>query len=407
MVEKTYNIQRPPLYVYGRKNGGILFGVCKGLSVHLQINVTFIRIFMTLFAFLGAGLFLYIWLLAFIPKLPEKSDQTLVSQENSLIKPVTVQNKKDSFESNTAEYLSYGIILLLIQFNYFLNIHRYELFNGLLVLILGLLLIFFEILRKYRAEKISYKILFAPKYLLGSLAVIGSVFYLVVTQLSFAHLLENLAVSGITIATLVTLFLPLSITLFKSLVKTQYETVKEKERANIAAHLHDGVLQTLALIQKNSKDPNEVEYLARTQERDLRAWLYGHRPDEGTSVSAIIKENLSAIENTYRKNIDLIVVGDCNPNKQSYSFIGALREAVINALTHGALPVSVYVEITDEYLEFYVRDRGQGFDIENISPNRFGVRNSIMKRVENAGGKVKIKNTNGCEIHVEIPMNEE
>ncbi|QPK93848.1 PspC domain-containing protein [Actinomyces sp. zg-332] len=414
MNSENKKIKRPPLRIYSRHEGALLLGVCKGLSVHLQIDILFVRFFMVITAFTGAGIFLYIWLLIFIPKKSKGNDSFVPRQENSIVEPLTQRNNTNSFNSKSAEEFTYGFILLLCALNYVFGIDGYGIINNLLVLFIGLLLISFESLQAYRQDNFSYRIFFAPRIIVGFAVSFIAIVYFIASQFlnynrnfSINQILEIVLFLVLIIVVLIVLLVPIVVLLFKSLTKTQYENFKERERANITAHLHDGVLQTLALIQQNSTNAEEVSYLARTQERDLRAWLYGHRPEEGTSTSSIIKEQISAIEDNYRKNVELVVVGDTNPNDKAHSFISALRETTINALQHGQMPVSIYVEISSQKLEFYVRDRGKGFIVEDIPPTRLGVRNSILKRVIDNGGKVTIKNSNGCEVSVEIPLKRE
>ena len=403
------NLKRPPLYLYSKDEGGQFYGVCKGLSVHLRVDVNFVRllfIFLSLLA--GVGVFLYVWFMVFIPKkVVDKVEIKPLSQTNSISKPVTVKTSSSNvFEISSLQFFVYAIIFFLIIYNFVFAGSSTNLKSAILFFILGVSMVWFKSIIDYRKNVFSYKTIFSLEYVVGSLVSIGSVFFLLVTQSWVNDIAYTLVVSFVSVIVAIFLFLPIGIMLFKTLTDSQYEKSIEEERANIAAHLHDGVLQTLTLIQQNSTNSEEVEYLAKTQERDLRAWLYGDRPDEGTSTSAIIKENISEIEDKYRKNIDLIVVGDTVPNSQTHSFVGALREASINGIIHGELPVSVYVEINSRVLEFFVRDRGKGFDVDSIPEERLGVRNSIFKRVENAGGRVDIKTTNGCEVHVEIPNEE-
>jgi signal transduction histidine kinase len=155
---------------------------------------------------------------------------------------------------------------------------------------------------------------------------------------------------------------------------------RESERADIAAHLHDSVLQTLALIRARADDPTEVARMARAQERELRAWLYDDRPAPGTSVAAVLAAIVAEIEDTRTGpdgeavTIETVVVGDTEPDANTDALLQATREALLNAVRHGRPPVSLYLEAGPEEVEVFVRDRGDGFDPDAVPADRFGVR---------------------------------
>jgi len=183
------------------------------------------------------------------------------------------------------------------------------------------------------------------------------------------------------------------------------ERIRSEERADVAAHLHDGVLQTLALIQRRADDPREVRSMARRQERELREWLF---PDpaaalDGASLVAALKAELAAVEDDHRVRVEVIAVGDAPVDDAGRALVAAGREAVVNAATHAKVEsIDVFVEATDEAVELFVRDRGVGFDPESIKKDRHGVSESIKARVERAGGTATIRSTPGEGTEVEI-----
>ena len=187
---------------------------------------------------------------------------------------------------------------------------------------------------------------------------------------------------------------------------------RESERADIAAHLHDSVLQTLALIRSRADDPTEVSRMARAQERELRAWLYDDRPAPGTSVAAALADVVAEIEDTRTWSggeavtIDAVVVGDRVPDADTEALLQATREALVNAVAHGRPPVSLYLEVADDTVEVFVRDHGDGFDVEEIASDRFGVRESILGRVRRRGGTAKVtcREDRGTEVHLRVPV---
>jgi signal transduction histidine kinase len=184
---------------------------------------------------------------------------------------------------------------------------------------------------------------------------------------------------------------------------------REAERADIAAHLHDSVLQTLALIRARADDPVMVARLARAQERELRAWLYDDRPTPGTSLAAELKDLVGAVEDDAATRapvaIEAVIVGDCVPTEATAGLLAATREALVNAVVHGKPPVSVYLEVTDAQVAVFVRDRGDGFVLADIAPDRFGVRESIIGRVRRRGGQAEVvcRPAWGTEVRLRMP----
>ena len=186
---------------------------------------------------------------------------------------------------------------------------------------------------------------------------------------------------------------------------------REAQRADIAAHLHDSVLQTLALIRTRAGDPVEVARMARAQERELREWLYADRPTPGQSLAAAVRAVVAEVEDSrvgpdgQPVAVDVVVVGDTVPDDGADALLAATREALVNAVTHGRAPVSLYLEVRDEALEVFVRDRGDGFDPDQVAPDRFGVRESIVGRVRRRGGTASVVSSaqRGTEVHVVMP----
>ena len=154
---------------------------------------------------------------------------------------------------------------------------------------------------------------------------------------------------------------PWAVRLWGDLRVEQAERIRETERADIAAHLHDSVLQTLALIQRKAGDPAEVVRLARAQERELRGWLYAGPLGSQASLASAVTEVAHEVEDVHGIPIDLVVTGDRPPRRRRAALVRALREALLNAVRHGAPPVSAYVEVGPDRVEAFVRDHGPGF----------------------------------------------
>lgn len=182
------------------------------------------------------------------------------------------------------------------------------------------------------------------------------------------------------------------------------ERVRSQERADVAAHLHDSVLQTLALIQKNAADASTVARLARAQERDLRTWLFSGEASGGT-LSAALREIAAEVEAAHDVAVEVVTVGDRDLTDRLFPIVQATREAVTNAANHAGVPqIDVYAEVSPAALEVFVKDRGRGFDPESIAPDRQGVRGSIVDRMERHGGSADIRSTLGAGTEVVLRM---
>lgn len=198
----------------------------------------------------------------------------------------------------------------------------------------------------------------------------------------------------VVVIALVVIFAPFFVRLLTSLSLERSERIRSQERAEVAAHLHDSVLQTLALVQKRSDDPREVAALARRQERELRSWLSGSpAADDGERrLSAALQAAAEEIEQAHGVAIDVVAVGDAPLDRDAEALVAAAREAMLNAAKFAgdAGAVAVYAEATDERLEVFVRDRGPGFDPAGVPADRRGVRESIVGRMARHGGRAAI-----------------
>lgn len=181
--------------------------------------------------------------------------------------------------------------------------------------------------------------------------------------------------------------------------------VRSQERADVAAHLHDSVLQTLALIQKHAEDARTVAKLARAQERDLRSWLYGDDARSDSSVAGSLRAAAAEVEDGHGVPVEVVTVGDAAASEQTRPLVLAAREAMVNAAKHsGAEKVDVYAEMGEHRIEVFVRDRGRGFDERSIPDDRMGVRNSIVDRMRRHGGTAVIKTAPAQGTEVELSM---
>ncbi len=209
------------------------------------------------------------------------------------------------------------------------------------------------------------------------------------------------------VATLLGLGLaPWVLRLARSLSSERAARIREQERAELGAHLHDSVLQTLALIQKRAGDPGEVAGLARRQERELRRWLLeGSEGRAQGSVAGALERAAAEVEELHRVPIEVVTVGDGPLNGHLEAVVQAAREAMTNAAKFaGSERVDLYAEVQDDRVEVFVRDRGVGFDPAAIPPDRRGVRDSIIARMERHRGRAAVHSSPGEGTEVELVM---
>ncbi len=202
---------------------------------------------------------------------------------------------------------------------------------------------------------------------------------------------------------------PWLVRLTRDLSEERTARVRQQERADVAAHLHDSVLQTLALIQKNAADSAQVARLARAQERDLREWMYGDpEPAEATLVTAL-RAVSAQVEDAHGVPVEVVTVGDVPTSPRVVALVQAAGEAATNAARHsGADQVDVYAEVAGRDVEVFVRDRGRGFDRSSVPQDRLGVRNSILDRMDRHGGTAEVRSVpgEGTEVRLQVQAEE-
>ncbi len=182
------------------------------------------------------------------------------------------------------------------------------------------------------------------------------------------------------------------------------ERIRSQERAELAARVHDSVLQTLTLIQRNADDPKAVHRYARRQERNLRELLY--RPAAATGrFSAALEKQAAEVEDAYGVTIEVVVVGDCALDDRTTAVVEAAREAMVNAAKSGGVDeFAVFAEVESTEVTVFVRDRGKGFDAENIPANRAGIRESIVGRMLRVGGVATVRTAPGQGTEVKLSL---
>ena len=244
------------------------------------------------------------------------------------------------------------------------------------------------------------------RFSIGGLFVFGG-FAGVVSRAGRLNALTGLFFAVIAlVAGLGVILLPWSRSMLHALSDERRARVRSEEKADIAAHLHDSVLQTLAIIQRKADDPKQVQALARRQERELRAWLFSDG-DQSAGRPLSIREMLDVVaeevEQSYGINVDVVLVGDGPLDDAARVVLAATREALVNAGKHsGADKADVYVEVDERELVVFVRDRGNGFDPAAVSVDRRGLRDSIIGRLQRNGGRVTITSAPGEGTEVQL-----
>ncbi|PSL03238.1 phage shock protein C (PspC) family protein [Haloactinopolyspora alba] len=191
--------------------------------------------------------------------------------------------------------------------------------------------------------------------------------------------------------------------MWRNLESERRARIVSQERADMASHLHDSVLQTLALIQKQAHDPRAVVRLARSQERDLRSWLYSDLVDDGSSLAAALTKTAAEVEDAFGVPVEVVTVGDAEIDDAARAILKAAREATVNAAKHsGADKVDIFVEAGEDGVELFVRDRGAGFDPDSIPDDRMGVRRSIIDRMQRHGGEATFRSAPGEGTEVRL-----
>ena len=213
-------------------------------------------------------------------------------------------------------------------------------------------------------------------------------------------------VAGITI-----IAVPSVVRMGRALDDERLERIRADERARISAHLHDSVLQTLTLIQRNADDPIQAAALARQQERELRSWLYGPKVEgpDSIHIGQAIEAAASEIERRHNVKIEVVSVGETNEalSVDLSALIAATGEAMTNAAVHsGAQAIDVFIERKPGSIEVFVRDTGRGFEMSSVGPDRRGISESIVGRMARAGGYGLVNSSpgHGTETELCLPL---
>ncbi|MGN7703431.1 PspC domain-containing protein [Cellulosimicrobium sp. 22601] len=418
------------------ERGRWVAGVCAGLAAHLGVSVGVVRLVMALLGLAGgAGVALYVFWWLTVPS----GDPAAAREEQ---RPASLSRLAPRLQGSVRRLpvrdVAIGVVLLggaalLVALRTGVDV-EVSWVIPVLIALAGAALAWSQLDAVERGRLLTRAGGRTPA---GVLRIAGGVvlvlvgIVLLVGQDARPTQIVRAAVAAVAVLAGVAIVLaPWWLKLVRELGDERAARAREAERADIAAHLHDSVLQTLALIRARSSDADTVARLARAQERELREWLYDDRPSPGTSLAAELRGLVAEVEDgrvgrraepigapvgapggsTGETDpgpvvVDVVVVGDCTPTQETAALLQATREALVNAVAHGGPPYSVYLEVSDAAVEVFVRDRGDGFDMEDVAPDRFGVRESILGRVQRRGGKAEIISRPGwgTEVRLRVP----
>ncbi|MFD3869840.1 PspC domain-containing protein [Streptomyces sp. NPDC058623] len=406
----------PHRRLYRSADGRMLGGVARGLAGHLGLPVLWVRLaFLGMFMFGdGLGVLLYAAFWVFVPLGVGGSTghhsffETLPDGTRRLRKPGKGQIS--------------GLIALAVGAGIFFSQLRVGGENGryvwpTLLVGAGVVLVWRQADNARRAHWSAaagrHGRLFQVVRALAGVALVGVGLTLFIVVRGSAAQLGNVLTATLAVLVGVALLAgPWLIRMTQDLSEERLMRIRAQERAEVAAHVHDSVLHTLTLIQRNAEDVGEVRRLARAQERELRNWLYkpeGTGKDEAeepTTLAEAVKKTAAEVEDHHGVPIEVVVVGDCPLDEKLAAQIQAAREAMVNAAKYGGEggPVQVYAEVEGNTVFVSVRDRGPGFDIDAVPDDRMGVRESIIGRMQRNGGTARLRSAPDGGTEVELEM---
>ncbi len=366
----------------------LMGGVCAGIATHLGVNVWLVRaIFVGLLFLNGVGALAYALAIALIPAGNPASSQ--LAAPTRLATQLNQLQSKDGRDQATTIFS--GVVLLALAAILVAWSRGWLESNAYLpLLIIGC----GAALAWSQAEEVMH----TPRSMAAiarlaaglALAVLGVLIWLS-DHTDMSGMLIGAFAALVMLSVVALVLAPLWLGVIRQLSQTQAAQARASERADIAAHLHDSVLQTLTLLRAQADDPQRVAALALSQERELRAWLYGDNHPTNENLRSEVESVSREIEQLYGVPVDSVIVGDTPATAKTRVLTSALREALANAVRHGKPPISLYVEVSGQEVEAYVRDHGAGFELEAINPDRHGVRDSIIGRMQRHGGSATIR----------------
>lgn len=395
------------------------------MAQHLGMNVSVVRAVMigTSF-FFGAGLVFYAWLWLLVPMEGESADsgKNLLDADGNprlkLFRPAAgttpesnVNAQRQKLSLGTREILIGGGLVVAAGV-VFGSPGGWNLQLGtllpLFIIVLGAVLTWMQLDNTRRVGLLSAAKMNTPMALLrlgGGLAlVIAGVIVIVTGSGSWALVWASVVAALAVLAGVALVLAPWALKFWREFQDERAGRVRATERAEIAAHLHDSVLQTLALIQKSANSPTDVTRLARAQERELREWIYQDATHDSGALVERVKAVCAEVEDLTGHAVEVVSVGDADLSEGGNALVQAVREAVLNGARHGGTTVSVYIEAGPQGVDVFVKDRGAGFDVDAVAADRLGVRESVVGRMQRNGGTAEIiSSADGTEVRLHLP----
>ncbi|MFG3126043.1 PspC domain-containing protein [Streptomyces sp. NPDC048208] len=411
---------RPPRKLYRSGDGRWLGGVARGLAGHLGLPVVWVRLaFVGLFMANGLGALLYAAFWFFVPLgvggVGDHKPSSLVGTETSPDGRRRLVARKPDKGQMVALLLMVIVSIVFLGSVNLTNTAKAYLVPAVLVAA-GVALVWRQADNARRARWVEVgshrRTLTLLRAGVGVLLVTAGVSAIFVMQVSAAHLGAVLEAALAVLVGITLLAGPYLVRVTQDLSEERLMRIRAQERAEVAAHVHDSVLHTLTLIQRNADNAGEVRRLARAQERDLRTWLYKpegtgkDEADEPDTVAEAVRRNAAEVEDKHGVPIEVVVVGDCPLDDRTSAQMQAAREAMVNAAKYGGDggAVQVYAEVEGRTVFVSVRDRGPGFDLDSIPADRMGVRESIIGRMERNGGTARLRSVPDGGTEVELEM---
>ncbi|MFJ3879917.1 PspC domain-containing protein [Streptomyces sp. NPDC090077] len=405
----------PQRKLYRSADGRMLGGVARGLAGHLGLPVIWVRLaFLGMFMFGdGLGVLLYAAFWVFVP-LGQGGKTGHHSFFETLADGTRRVRKPDKGAVSGLIALAVGAVIFFSQLRFGGENGRY-IWPTLLVGA-GVVLVWRQADNARRAHWSSagdrQKRLFQAARALAGVVLVGVGLTVFIVVRGSAAQLGNLLTAVLAVLVGIALLAgPWLIRMTQDLSEERLMRIRAQERAEVAAHVHDSVLHTLTLIQRNAEDVGEVRRLARAQERELRNWLYkpeGTGKDEAEEPATLadaVKKTAADVEDHHGVPIEVVVVGDCPLDEGLGAQVQAAREAMVNAAKYGGEgPVQVYAEVEGQTVFVSVRDRGPGFDMEAVPDDRMGVRESIIGRMQRNGGTAVLRSAPDGGTVVELEM---
>ncbi|MFN8099080.1 MAG: PspC domain-containing protein [Dermatophilaceae bacterium] len=389
----------PPPRMIRPLAGRHVAGVCAGLAAHLGWPVRYVRLAMIALFLLGPGIVGYVMLWALTPEAEE--------EPGAVEAPDTVARRLAGSDGPVLVLL--GAVLGLFGLAWIGQGAGMDLRLGVLlplfVIAVGAIIGLSQLDTARRNRwLVGSGWQTALRLGLGVVVTAGGILALVTRDVPVSQTWDIVIAVLVVLLGAGLLVAPWGVRVMAELRSEQAARERADERADMAAHLHDSVLQTLALIQRQSTDAARVATLARAQERELRTWLYGGGASAPTSLSGALAEVIGDVEGVHGIPIDLVMTGDRDMDDGAQALVRALREALTNAVRHGKPPVSVYIEAGRAGVEAFVRDHGPGIDLGAIPEDRLGVRESIIGRMTRHGGCASVRRLDpGTEWTLTLP----